>query len=65
MRSANTSVQSLLLHAREAGHVGVREDVGRVLVVLRVRHRQADFRHARRPVEHQAIRFLVFFFLIQ
>ena len=37
------------------GHVGVGQDVGRVLVVLRVRHRQADFGQARRPVEQQPV----------
>ena len=40
-----------LLLAREAGHVGVGEDVGRVLVVRALRDRHADLVQPRGPVE--------------
>ena len=44
--------EARLLHAREPRHVGVRQHVGGVLVILRMRDREPDLRKARRPLEH-------------
>ena len=48
-----------LFVSREAGHVGIRQNVRRMLVVLRVRDRQPDLREARGPAEKQPVRIVV------
>jgi len=47
--------QACLVHAREARHVGVADNVGAVLVVARMRDRNADLVHQRGPAQEAVI----------